>query len=327
MPDSRDEGEGSPVHKRRQIDYPRDVENDSEVQVRWIGADSILFATAHRPWPLPERQWAMTQTWHDLLFAHFQVEPAALRKLVPGVLGLDLYGDQAWLSITPFWIGSLRPPGIPPIPKLSRFYELNVRTYVTYRDKPGVYFFSLDASNLSAVWGARMFYRLPYWHARMSSQGTREIRYEARRLHGPSAVGGMPRIPRRLPAGLATTRGTRRKRGRVSHRALLSLFLEPQQALSRRYSSLAMALAGSCGSSRTQYDGRAVGLAVAAASPSGALLTLAESAGVGAREAEVSGSRLEQCLMYPVLAPLGGTPGSFTGYTFRESGLASHLAQ
>ncbi len=136
----------------------------------------------------------MTQTWHDLLFAHFQVEPAALRKLVPGVLGLDLYGDQAWLSITPFWIGSLRPPGIPPIPKLSRFYELNVRTYVTYRDKPGVYFFSLDASNLSAVWGARMFYRLPYWHARMSSHGTGEIRYEARRLHGPRAAGGMPQF-------------------------------------------------------------------------------------------------------------------------------------
>jgi len=177
-----------------ELDYPRDVENDSEVQVRWIGADSILFATAHRPWPLPERQWAMTQTWHDLLFAHFQVEPAALRKLVPEVLGLDLYGDQAWLSITPFWIGSLRPPGIPPVPKLSRFYELNVRTYVTYRDKPGVYFFSLDASNLSAVWGARMFYRLPYWHARMSLQGTREIRYEARRLHGPRAAGGMPQF-------------------------------------------------------------------------------------------------------------------------------------
>jgi uncharacterized protein YqjF (DUF2071 family) len=170
------------------------VESDSEVQTRWIGADSILYATAHRPWPLPERQWAMTHTWHDLLFAHFRVEPATLRRLVPDVLALDVYRDQAWLSITPFWIGSMRPPGIPPIPKLSRFYELNVRTYVTYRNKPGVYFFSLDASNLSAVWGARMFYRLPYWHAQMHSEGKQEIRYEARRLHGPKAAGGMPQF-------------------------------------------------------------------------------------------------------------------------------------
>jgi len=170
------------------------VETDSEVQTRWIGADSILYATAHRPWPLPERQWAMTHTWHDLLFAHFRVEPATLRSLVPEVLTLDVYRDQAWLSITPFWIGSLRPPGIPPIPKLSRFHELNVRTYVTYRNKPGVYFFSLDASNLSAVWGARMFYRLPYWHAQMGSEGKEEIRYQARRLHGPKAAAGMPQF-------------------------------------------------------------------------------------------------------------------------------------
>jgi hypothetical protein len=185
------------------------VETDSEVQTRWIGADSILYATAHRPWPLPERQWAMTHTWHDLLFAHFRVEPATLRSLVPEVLTLDVYHDQAWLSITPFWIGSLRPPGIPPIPKLSRFHELNVRTYVTYRNKPGVYFFSLDASNLSAVWGARMFYRLPYWHAKMSSEGKQEIRYQARRLHGPKAAGGMPQF-RALYMPVSPPRAARR---------------------------------------------------------------------------------------------------------------------
>ncbi len=170
------------------------MQTDSEVQTRWIGADSILFATAHRPWPLPERQWAMTQTWHDLLFAHFRVDSATLRTLVPEALALDVYEGQAWLSITPFWIGSLRPPGIPPLPRLSRFYELNVRTYVSYRNKPGVYFFSLDASNLSAVWGARMFYRLPYWHARMSAEGKQQIRYQARRLHGPKSADGMPQL-------------------------------------------------------------------------------------------------------------------------------------
>jgi len=73
------------------------------------------------------------------------------------------------------------------LPWISRFAELNVRTYVTFGGKPGVYFFSLDASHLSAVWGARVFYRLPYWHATMKvkGRGSPRIEYRSRRTHGP----------------------------------------------------------------------------------------------------------------------------------------------
>ncbi len=170
---------------------------DSEVQTTWLGADSILYATAHRPWPLPAGQWLMTQSWHDLLFAHYAVEPTTIRALVPDVLTVDLFQGTAWISVVPFWIANLRPPGLPPMPLISRFPELNVRTYVAYRDangveKPGVYFFSLDAGNLSAVWGARLFYRLPYWHASMKAEGKDEIRYRSKRIHGPKANSGMP---------------------------------------------------------------------------------------------------------------------------------------
>lgn len=170
---------------------------DSEVQTTWLGADSILYATAHRPWPLPSGQWLMTQAWHDLLFAHYALEPAVIRSLVPEILTVDLYRGTAWLSVVPFWIANLRPPGLPPLPMISHFPELNVRTYVTYRgkdgvEKQGVYFFSLDAGNLSAVWGARLFYRLPYWHANMKVEGRDEIRYRSRRIHGPKANKDMP---------------------------------------------------------------------------------------------------------------------------------------
>lgn len=170
---------------------------DSEVKTTWFGADSILYATAHRPWPLPSSQWLMTQTWNDLLFAHYALEPALMRSLVPESLAVDLYQGTAWISVVPFWITNLRPPGLPPLPLVSRFPELNVRTYVTYRgknglEKPGVYFFSLDAGNLSAVWGARLFYRLPYWHANMKVNGTDEITYRSKRIHGPKAKKEMP---------------------------------------------------------------------------------------------------------------------------------------
>jgi len=131
--------------------------------------------------------WVMTQRWNDLLFLHYQVPVEKLRAFVPGVLTVDTFEQRAWVSVTPFWINHLRPPGVPSLPWISQFAELNVRTYVTYDGKPGVFFFSLDASHLSAVWGARMFYRLPYWHATMKvkGRGGAKIEYFSKRTHGP----------------------------------------------------------------------------------------------------------------------------------------------
>jgi uncharacterized protein YqjF (DUF2071 family) len=131
--------------------------------------------------------WIMTQRWNDLLFLHYEIDANKLRPMVPEALALDTYHHRAWLSIAPFWLNHLRPPGIPSLPWVSRFAEVNVRTYVTYDGKPGVYFFSLDASHLSAVWGARIFYRLPYWHASMKvkGRGGRKLEYRSRRSHGP----------------------------------------------------------------------------------------------------------------------------------------------
>lgn len=129
----------------------------------------------------------MTQLWKDLLFLHYPVEAEVLRPLVPPVLTLDTYNHRAWVSVVPFQITRLRPPGVPAVPGLSAFPELNVRTYVTFNGKPGVYFFSLDAGNLSAVWGARIFYRLEYWHADMKvkGKGSQLIDYRSKRIHGP----------------------------------------------------------------------------------------------------------------------------------------------
>jgi uncharacterized protein YqjF (DUF2071 family) len=112
----------------------------------------------------------MKQTWHDLLFAHWPLPPAALRPLVPPQLALDTFDGQCWVGVVPFHMSGIRARGLPPLPGLSRFPELNVRTYVTFAGKPGVYFFSLDAGNRPAVWAARKFYHLPYFYATMTSQ-------------------------------------------------------------------------------------------------------------------------------------------------------------
>src|SRR5580658_4935432 len=133
----------------------------------------------------------MKQNWHDLLFAHWPLPIEKMRPLVPAQLALDTFDGHCWVGVVPFHISGIRGRTLPPLPGLSRFPELNVRTYVTYGGKPGVYFFSLDAANLPAVWAARRFYHLPYFHARMSCEDRSDDRggnilYSSLRLESPA---------------------------------------------------------------------------------------------------------------------------------------------
>jgi uncharacterized protein len=142
----------------------------------------IFKHTAHRPWELPRGPWIMKQEWHDLLFAHWAVPVDALRPVIPAGLEVDTFGGQAWLGVVPFRMAGVGMRGTPAIPGFSRFPELNVRTYVVWDGKPGVWFFSLDAANAVAVWGARTLFHLPYFLAEMScEENAGWIRYESRR--------------------------------------------------------------------------------------------------------------------------------------------------
>jgi uncharacterized protein YqjF (DUF2071 family) len=125
----------------------------------------------HRPWPLPERSWSLGQTWQELLFAHWRVPAEVLRPHVPAALELEEFDGSAWLGLTPFRVAGLRLRGTLPMPGFSSFLELNCRTYVRAGGKPGVWFFSLDASSRWAVEAARRLYRLPYHHARITAGG------------------------------------------------------------------------------------------------------------------------------------------------------------
>jgi uncharacterized protein len=136
--------------------------------VTWLDQRRALSETTHRPWPLPGRRWVMGQSWVDLLFCHWPVAPDALRPHVPARLPLDLAEGSAWVSIAAFEVVATRPRGLPPPPAIGRFPELNVRTYVTRGGRPGIFFFSLDATSPLAVAAARRLYRLPYRRAGMA---------------------------------------------------------------------------------------------------------------------------------------------------------------
>jgi uncharacterized protein YqjF (DUF2071 family) len=77
---------------------------------------------------------------------------------------------------------------------VSSFLELNVRTYVTAGGKPGIWFFSLDASSRLAVEAARRTYKLPYFQARIGAEPQGEwLEYESARVEnrgGPHVFDG-----------------------------------------------------------------------------------------------------------------------------------------
>ncbi len=131
----------------------------------------------------------MTQTWNDLLFAHWPVAVDDLRARVPAPCTLDLYDGRAWIGIVPFEMTNVAPRLAPALPGLSAFPEINVRTYVRVDDKPGVYFFSLDAASRLAVWLARKLFHLPYHQAAIEigrgDAGT--VDYRSRRREGDAA--------------------------------------------------------------------------------------------------------------------------------------------
>jgi uncharacterized protein len=126
--------------------------------------DRVSIRTRPSGWPV------MYQTWDKLLFVHWPMAAELLRPLIAPSVRLDTFEDRAWVSVTPFTMWGMRPIFLPALPMLSQSHELNVRTYVHVDGVPGVWFFSLDASNALAVVGARLALGLPYFQARMHLQ-------------------------------------------------------------------------------------------------------------------------------------------------------------
>jgi uncharacterized protein len=146
------------------------------------GVHPSLLQLEHRPWPLPARRWTWRQTWRDLLFAHWPIPAAIVRPHVPAALEIQEFEGTSWIGVVPFRMtGVMRRP-LPDLPWLSAFPELNVRVYVNFQDKPGVWFLSLDATNPLAVWAARRYFHLPYYRAAISMSSEADVfTYTSRR--------------------------------------------------------------------------------------------------------------------------------------------------
>ena len=128
----------------------------------------------------------LRQEWGELLFLHWAVPAELLQPHLPPRLKIDTHDGLAWLAVVPFQMSKVRTRISPPVPGAHTFLELNVRTYVHLDGVPGVWFFSLDATNSLAVWAARTFFNLPYLRAtmRLESPGADLRQFAATRTHG-----------------------------------------------------------------------------------------------------------------------------------------------
>ena len=147
----------------------------------------------------PDAPVVLRQDWHHLLFLHWEVPPQELQPLVAPELTIDTFDGNAYVGLVPFTLSGVRPVLTPPLPWISSFHEINVRTYVHLGGRdPGVWFFSLDASSAIAVAAARAAYHLPYFHSSMelvtSSDTPPQIDFESKRDDPRGAAPATSRI-------------------------------------------------------------------------------------------------------------------------------------
>jgi uncharacterized protein YqjF (DUF2071 family) len=132
--------------------------------------------------PDATRPQMMHHRWESLLFVHWRVPPARIQETLPEGLTVDTYDGESFVGISPFFMRDVRPVGLPAVPWLSEFQELNVRTYVFDRHGvPGIWFYSLNCNQPLAVVGARALTGLPYFNAEMKSETDEFINYSCRR--------------------------------------------------------------------------------------------------------------------------------------------------
>ncbi|QDP99662.1 DUF2071 domain-containing protein [Lysinibacillus fusiformis] len=123
-----------------------------------------------------KKPWLVTQKWQDVVFLHWPIAPHELRQHIPKELNLDLFENKAWLGIVLFQVKGNRLRFMPPFPRMSSFLQINVRTYVTYKERKGIYFFNSDVGSAVIAQIASLGHFLPYRHAEITLGRMRNIR-------------------------------------------------------------------------------------------------------------------------------------------------------
>lgn len=108
---------------------------------------------------------ALLEDWARVLFVHFEADATVLQAQVP--FRLDLRAGRAYVSLTAFHSGGLRPAWPEPFARLAAGpahfpFILNVRTYVRHAGGAGIYFLAEWIPNALAAFVGRRLFGLPF---------------------------------------------------------------------------------------------------------------------------------------------------------------------
>lgn len=166
------------------------------------------------------------QSWRDLTFIHWRLPAEAIRPLLPPELTLDLWEGDAWVALVPFDMQRVRPWWSPVVPGVSWFHETNLRTYVHFRgEKPGVWFFSLEASNTIAVLAARWGWMLNYYRTDLILERRGDSRCYSGRRRWPRPVPATYDLTTAIGSPINTPGGSEQDKPGVATPGTLEHFL------------------------------------------------------------------------------------------------------
>lgn len=140
-------------------------------------------------------------SWETLTFIHWRVAPARIQALLPPGLTVDVHDGAAWVGLTPFVMGNMRPLGLPvpgslplagtnkrlPLADVASTPETNLRTYVRGPDgRDGLWFLTIDVGSTALAATLRAAVGAPYHGSRMSvGRDGRTVTYTSSRRRSP----------------------------------------------------------------------------------------------------------------------------------------------
>ncbi|AUP79634.1 YqjF family protein [Flavivirga eckloniae] len=131
-------------------------------------SDQILQQTDHRPFQYPKREWKFYQEWNKAVFLHWKVNPEEIMPFLPNGMKPDTINGKTWVSLVAFTMNNIGIRNLPKVPYISDFFEINIRVYITYNDKPSVYFLNMESSKRSSCNILKVISKFPYQYSKMS---------------------------------------------------------------------------------------------------------------------------------------------------------------
>ena len=129
----------------------------------------------------------MNQSWRDLTFLHWAVDPEAVAHRMPPGVRPDTLDGVTYVGLIPFRMVEAGIATGRGVPWFGSFLETNVRLYsVDETGRRGIVFLSLDADRAAVVLGARAAFALPYRWARMRHRVSGDVHTYDAQLRRPT---------------------------------------------------------------------------------------------------------------------------------------------